>query len=91
MLGRRALGARDPRKFHPLGRGGALFENNQNPSRRRKSSAGPCTAQPATDGPFNSCNQDIAQPVRIRLQACNGYGCSPFGPATLLQFYQQCL
>jgi hypothetical protein len=48
-------------------------------------------AQPATDGPFNSCNQDIASPVRIRLQACNGCGCSPFGPATLLQFYQQCL
>jgi Thermolysin metallopeptidase, alpha-helical domain/Thermolysin metallopeptidase, catalytic domain len=48
-------------------------------------------AQPATDGAVNSCNQDIASPVRIRLQACNGCGCSPFGPATLLQFYQQCL
>ncbi|MET0555427.1 MAG: M4 family metallopeptidase [Vicinamibacteria bacterium] len=48
-------------------------------------------AKPATDGPFNSCNQDVPSPFRIRLQSCNGCGCSPFGPAALLQFYQQCL
>jgi hypothetical protein len=48
-------------------------------------------ACPATDGPVNQCYQDNPITIRIRLQACNGCGCGPFGVDALLQYYEVCL
>jgi hypothetical protein len=48
-------------------------------------------AQPTVDGPVYGCSQDNPSTFRIHLQSCNGCGCSSFGAAYTLQFYQPCL
>jgi Zn-dependent metalloprotease len=48
-------------------------------------------AQTQTDGPFLGCETDLPTTMVFHIRACNGCGCSSFGPGVTLRYYPQCL
>jgi Zn-dependent metalloprotease len=48
-------------------------------------------ARAATDGPVTECGRDISEPMRIRIRACNGCGCSAFTLPDFLPYTRTCM